>query len=653
MSLFKDRIQSLFIWLLFFLGMYRYIGEFVFDTDEGDVFAGGMAIAHGIPLYKEYLSQHMPFSYFVSAVFWVFGADGIFSQRFFFYLFYSSFWLLIVKRYAKQFSKITLVLSFLIFISIIGQISRGTQILSEHLAAIGFVILFAELVRYSTSDGSKFGVTESALISFSILCTFGTTFVSAFGLLPIVIGFTVILLKKSIKNREQSFPVWRKLLGGLNDCKYLFSIIILPWILFLIYCICTNTLQDCIYWNYAFNRDIYSKYLGGYGTSISSVILDSVTRYFSNFVKSVNSILTAKFSIVELTKFILYILSLSYVIQNIVDRKYLLGGVALFVLIYTGTRGMFNFHSNPQTMLMCMFSALFLGSIYKNTVNNVHKLVVVFVFLILLIPYLSTINGYPSFKLKNHDESELSSYIKAITNKDDTVWEFALGTNKIVMDSGRVPVFQFAATPWMWDATGLQAIEEQKNNLPKVILYRDDQNVWGHKISEYAPGLSDFMAKYYTKYSGFMHIRNDYYPKALSILKSYNLKGGTVIGEITKDFIFEQEVEFKQNDFSKIGLWLATYARKNKSYLYVSLIDKASGEVIFQTRKKAWRIDDNQWMFLDVDCDGIKTDKKYIIQLKSDAEPGSGITWWFSPENSGTATVNGTVIKGGFAWKLK
>lgn len=83
--------------VVIFLGMYRYIGEFVFDTDEGDVFAGGMAIAHGIPLYKEYLSQHMPFSYFVSAVFWVFGADGIFSQRFFFYLFYSSFWLLIVK----------------------------------------------------------------------------------------------------------------------------------------------------------------------------------------------------------------------------------------------------------------------------------------------------------------------------------------------------------------------------------------------------------------------------------------------------------------------------------------------------------------------------------------------------------------------------
>ena len=61
MGLFKDRILLLFIWLLFFLGMYRYIGTSIFDTDEGDVFAGGMAIAHGITLYKEYLSQHMPF----------------------------------------------------------------------------------------------------------------------------------------------------------------------------------------------------------------------------------------------------------------------------------------------------------------------------------------------------------------------------------------------------------------------------------------------------------------------------------------------------------------------------------------------------------------------------------------------------------------
>lgn len=54
----------------------------------------------------------------------------------------------------------------------------------------------------------------------------------------------------------------------------------------------------------------------------------------------------------------------------------------------------------------------------------------------------------------------------------------------------------------------------------------------------------------------------------------------------------------------------------------------------------------------DVDCDDIINNKTYIIQLKSDAEPGSGVTWWFSPENSGKATVNGNVIVGGFAWKL-
>lgn len=653
MGLLKDRILLFFIWLLFFLGMYRYIGEFVFDTDEGDVLAGGMAIVHGIPLYKEYLSQHMPFSYFVSAFFWFFGADSVFSQRFFFYLFYSSFWLLIVIRYAKQFSRITLILSFLIFISFIGQIYLGTQILSEHLAAIGFVILFAELVRYSSCDESKFGVKESVLISFSILCTFGTTFVSAFGLLPIVIGFIVILLRKKINNSKQSLSVWRILFGCIYDCKSLITIIILPWFLFLLYCLCTNSLQDCIYWNYAFNRDIYSKYLGGYGTSISSVLLNSITTYFSHFVASVNSILTAKFSMVDLTKFALYILSLLYVIQNFLDKKYLLGFVALFLMIYTGTRGMFSFHSTPQTMLMCMFSALFLGNIYKNTEKNFQKIVVAFVFLVLFIPYLTSINEYPSFKSKNYHESEISSYIKAITNKDDVVWEFALGRNKMIMDSERVPVFQFAATPWMWDGTGMQAIEKQKNNLPKVILYNENQDVWGHKISNYAPGLSEFMANNYTKYKHLMYIRNDYYSKALSILNSYNLKSGTVIGEITKDSVFEQEVEFKQSDFSKIGLLLATFARKNKSYLYVSLIDKLSGEVIVQTRKKAWRIDDNQWMFFDVDSDDIKKDRKYIIQLKSDASHGNGVTWWFSPENSGIASLNGTVIEGGFAWMVK
>lgn len=514
--------------------MYGYISDRVFDTDEGDVIAGGMAIAHGIPLYKEYLSQHMPFSYFVSAIFWLLGADGVFSQRVFFYLFYASSWLLIVLRYAKQFSKIALVLSFLVFISFTGQISFGTQILSEYLAAIGFVILFAELYRYSTSDDSKFGVTESALISFSILCTFGTTFVSVFGLLPIVIGFTAILLKKQINNSQQTLSVGRKLFGILNDCKYLFLEILLPWILFLIYCLCTDSLQDCIYWSYEFNRDIYSKYLGGYGSSISFVLLNSITSYFSNFITSINSILATKFSMVELTKFILYIFSLLYVIQNIVNKKYLIGGVALFVMIYTGTRGMFNFHSTPQTMLMCMFSALFLGKIYKNSETNANKLVIAFVFLVLFLPYLFIVIDYPSFKPIKDIKSDISNYIKAVTDKDDSVWEFALATNKIVIDSGRVPVFQFAANPWMWDATGMRAIEKQKNNLPKVILYQENQVVWGHKISNYAPGLSDFMAMNYTKYIDIMYIRNDYYPTALSILNSYNQKSGTEMARLLK-----------------------------------------------------------------------------------------------------------------------
>ena len=648
----KERFSSIIIFLLFFLGMYRYIGEFLFDSDEGDIFVGGMAISHGVTLYTEFLSQHMPFSYFISALFWLFGADSVYSQRICFYLFYATFWLLIVKRYASQFTKIALVLSFLVFISFTGQIYLGTQILSEYIAAIGFVILFLEFVRYSTSEKREFGLTESSLISFSILCTFGTTFVSAFALLPLVIGFLVTFIKKQLAISSKSLSSWQVVVRSVSDCKYLISIILLPWIAFLVYCVLTDSLKDCLYWTYAFNRDIYSKYCGGFGTSITHVLREAISSYFTCFSNLVASVLNDKFSIGEFTKLSIYMLSLLYVIQNIINKKYLLGIVALFLIIYTGTRGMFNFHSTPQTMLMCMMSSLFLVTVYKISKENIHRLVVVFAFFVLFIPYLSIFNGYPSFKTRNYVESDISSYIRAITNKGDTVWNFALATNAIVMNSGRVTVYQFANTPWLWEATGMPVIEKLKKDLPKVIIYRENQDVWGHKIADYAQGLSDFMAENYVNYVDIMYIRKDYYQTALSILNSFNLNSDTVIGEIYKDSVFEQEVMFKQSDFSKIGLLMATYARKNKSYLHISLVDAQNGEIVFQKKVKAWHIDDNAWMYFDVDQSKISSEKKYVIRLSSDAELGNGVTWYASPKNSGKASVNGNVIEGGFAWKL-
>lgn len=62
------------------------------------------AIARGFVLYKEYTSQHMPFSYYVSAVFEFFGAHSIYAQRFMFYLLFALMWVLIYRIYRKDFN---------------------------------------------------------------------------------------------------------------------------------------------------------------------------------------------------------------------------------------------------------------------------------------------------------------------------------------------------------------------------------------------------------------------------------------------------------------------------------------------------------------------------------------------------------------------
>ena len=57
------------IFCIYFLIQYQFINAGWFATDELDVMTGGKAIASGYQLYGDFLSQHMPFTYYLSAVF--------------------------------------------------------------------------------------------------------------------------------------------------------------------------------------------------------------------------------------------------------------------------------------------------------------------------------------------------------------------------------------------------------------------------------------------------------------------------------------------------------------------------------------------------------------------------------------------------------
>ena len=184
----KTKFKYFFAFCIYFVMQCKFLNYKWFETDELDVMMGGKAIANGYTLYDDFLSQHMPFSYYISAVFDFFGATSVSAQRLCFYGLFAFFWTLILYRYRKVVSQKALFLFPIIHMSLISVYDMGTNILSEHIAGIGAVIIFLEFLDFYETKELQWH--NCVLLSISVVFTFGTIFIGAFSVM--VVGIAVV-----------------------------------------------------------------------------------------------------------------------------------------------------------------------------------------------------------------------------------------------------------------------------------------------------------------------------------------------------------------------------------------------------------------------------------------------------------------------------
>ena len=67
------------VYLIMLLGVLNRSPGF---TDESDNFIGGMVVASGGRMYRDFVSQHMPVMYYICAVLKMLGADRYDKQSF-------------------------------------------------------------------------------------------------------------------------------------------------------------------------------------------------------------------------------------------------------------------------------------------------------------------------------------------------------------------------------------------------------------------------------------------------------------------------------------------------------------------------------------------------------------------------------------------
>lgn len=541
----------LLLFLLYFSMQYLLLGQPWFTTDELDIMIAGRDMVDGYQLYTDYLSQHMPFSYYISAFFALLGARTVSIQRICFYLFYSLLWTLMIYFYGKAEKKRAIALYPILYIFVSCACANGTTILSEQIAGIGFSMLFLEFLQFYRTKELK--LRSYIIISISVLFTFGTMFISAFGLFVIALAVLILEIYWEIRKKE-NFLHW--LLRMLKRYLLLAFSILIPWIIMLIYYAANNMLGMVIFSTYTYNREIYSKYNGNYGVDIGATIKDTFLSMFRN-LKQDADILSNPESRMAFAKaglfILLFVLLICFLVYAAIKINVFVSIVSfLFVVALSVRELMFldSFHNGTPYMIICLFTALMFGNAVFVRWERQKALSVVF-----KVISLGIIAGMSLFYLKvidlvspSHKQGDLAAAeaIEALTDKGEPVW---INTFMIDLDmnADRPMIWNIAITPWGWEATAGEIFPLVKEDRPRVIVFNDHHAVWVYTLEEYAPELIDYVNENYKQipssyikaytpdtaaamseefgvfsdysdYPSYIYVRNDYYNEALDKL---------------------------------------------------------------------------------------------------------------------------------------
>ena len=172
--------------VLVLLNSFSVSGSF---TDEWDNIRGGMVIAKGGVLYRDYVTQHTPVMYYLCGLFALFGAGSLQQFRLSYYLFEAIVWGILYARHVKFFGKkkmLLLVMFECIFVSSVLGGAQGYMILSDGMQGLCMVALLLEFLRYY--QDKKITWDRAIIISVSIWGSFGSAFISAYAILFVVIS---------------------------------------------------------------------------------------------------------------------------------------------------------------------------------------------------------------------------------------------------------------------------------------------------------------------------------------------------------------------------------------------------------------------------------------------------------------------------------
>ena len=388
---FKQILAAGLMTCLYLVMYLTYAGALFFGSDEGDVFHVGWEMANGQILYKDIISQHMPVMYYISALFVKMGMDTVLEYRIYFYVLFSVMLGGIFYIYGKKIGYKMVGLSSMLYIAVIGYIDMGYSALSDQVQAIGFMMLFYELLIFAGKK--KLDWPNIVCISFAIFVSFGSAFVAAFSILAL--GCTVFALEV-----QDAYCVKKGFAAFVQDLwkKYwrLVLAVAVPFAAMCAYHVITGSFQDFIFQAYTINRTIYPQYLGGYGDSVFKSVFDGVIYVVQSFTLDLSNLTTTS------SLYFLLVCNSIFFSVRYLPKIYGKGNIvfsigALAFVVTASTRGITYFHGAAVTAILCIMLAFTLLDILESATHRYVSATVVVVLLIMVFSkVIIAIPGIPA-----------------------------------------------------------------------------------------------------------------------------------------------------------------------------------------------------------------------------------------------------------------
>lgn len=503
-------LMSLF--LIYVVLMANYAGSGIF-TDEFDNIRGGFVIANGGVLYRDYVVQHTPLMYYLCGLFaWV-GAGNLQEFRLSYYAFEGAIWLAVFARYYKIFSKkkmFLLCISMALLLPVLVK-HVGHMILSDRLQGLMLVVLSLEWLRLQYNKVIDWGSACVIAVCFSV--SIGVAFVSVYSLIWFVLAVVIFQLWM-IASRRLTFVL--AFCGAIKIFIVLFVILLLAGGYFYF----NNAIFD--FWNqsYIFNREVYSKYLGGFGTNVWTPFITGFLNIESAFV---NCFIKGKVLDDEVGRLSVLLVPCVLFLLYMIAKKRI--EYLLFLCFIAGgaTRGL-GFHGMAAWSVVVLVIVLLTDQICcrNKTIGSfcvkigsfslsrkiTDKNVVGCALILILVSACSRAIDHSQMKIfeKTMDVSSWEAYVASEVKPGKSIGYDCFPMESLYLHYKKIfPVnIGVYMLPWYMEWFESDNLNAVKKELPKIVVFDENVSVWGY--SHFMGEFPEFLNNNYKKIgnSGWM-----------------------------------------------------------------------------------------------------------------------------------------------------